>query len=174
MLTIVRSHLAGAIATLALATAGSMVAIPALALAPKQDSPDAFDESACELVQDAMLRSDCFHAEGLERHEQGDLQGAVEAYTRSLQINPRHSDSYYNRGVAYHALGLPEDAIADYSQAIALNARDEDAFYNRALARYDLGDIPGARADFTATLGINPDAQDARRWLDYIQHNNPQ
>lgn len=172
MVMLIRSHWVSAIATMAVISASSMVAIsPVVAQSGTQD--EVSEPSGCELVDDTVLRADCYHAEGLAAYERGELQAAIESYTMALQVNPRHGDSYYNRGVAHYDLGYPEDAIADYSQAIALNTQDEDAYYNRGLARYDLGDTQGAMADFNATLSINPDARDAQGWLDYIQYYAP-
>lgn len=42
---------------------------------------------------------------GLTCHNEGNYQGAIDYYTKALELNPRHAIAYNNRGVAYYRKG---------------------------------------------------------------------
>lgn len=52
---------------------------------------------------------------------EGNLEGAIAAYRRAIELNPDHSWSHHNLGEALGKLGQFEEAIAAFRQAIELN-----------------------------------------------------
>jgi tetratricopeptide (TPR) repeat protein len=65
-------------------------------------------------------------AERLER--QGELEGAVEEYSRAVEVSPDFPDIRYRLGLAMEALGRPADAVEEYRRAIECNAEYLDAW----------------------------------------------
>jgi len=53
--------------------------------------------------------------------EEGNLEEAIAAYRRAIELNPDHSWSHHNLGEALAKLGQLEEAIAAYHRAIELN-----------------------------------------------------
>jgi tetratricopeptide (TPR) repeat protein len=93
---------------------------------------------------------------GLAFQQQGDIERAIQDYTRALELDPQYALAYYDRGTAYQQrreLGL---AIADYSWAVALDPGLTDGFYNRGLAYLASGQAELALADLTRVLGSDP------------------
>ena len=92
---------------------------------------------------------------GKEKYNQGDYQGAIDAYTQALRINPNDTITYCNRGDALSYLGDKQGAINDYTQASKINPNDANAYRGRGFVRAALGDNQGA-IDDTQALQINP------------------
>jgi len=40
---------------------------------------------------------------GSKKHRQGDYRGALQDYTRAIELNPNYADAYYSRGSVYLA-----------------------------------------------------------------------
>ncbi|MEP6486750.1 tetratricopeptide repeat protein [Microcoleus vaginatus GB2-A3] len=59
--------------------------------------------------------------EGDRLLESGNLEGAIAAYRRAIELNPDHSWSHHNLGEALGKVGKFEEAIASYRHAIELN-----------------------------------------------------
>jgi len=76
----------------------------------------------------------------------GRLREAVEAATRSLELEPS-ADAYSQRALAHVGLGDRAAALDDFEVAIDLAPEWDMLYANRATARFDFGDPEGARAD---------------------------
>jgi tetratricopeptide (TPR) repeat protein len=94
----------------------------------------------------------------------GDQTGAVEAYSRVIELNPEDALAFYNRGTCYIRLRSYWQAIKDFNRAIELNPKLAEAYSNRGGAYYKLGEHRQAFADLkiAAGLGHKP-AQDYLR-----------
>ena len=89
---------------------------------------------------------------GVEFRKAGQLQEAVEAYTRCLARSPNHFRAHFDRAFAYDALDDLPKAIADYSEAIRLQPTHALAWYNRGICRERQGDAAAALDDFTEAI----------------------
>ena len=78
----------------------------------------------------------------------GDLDGAVQDYTRALQLAPSDAEVVFNRGNAYAAAGNLSAAINDFTAAISLRTDYARAYFNRGTARSVTGDYAGAISDW--------------------------
>ena len=58
------------------------------------------------------------------RMAKGDFAGAVNDYTKAIELQPADEENYYNRGVAQQARGDYEAAIADFSKARLISFRN--------------------------------------------------
>lgn len=65
--------------------------------------------------------------EGARRRQEGDLAGAVEAFSRAIEADPLLGPAYVARGVLYLTLGDPKAALADAQAAVALDPRNAQA-----------------------------------------------
>jgi Tfp pilus assembly protein PilF len=57
---------------------------------------------------------------GYQRHMRNDLEGAIDFYTKSIQLCPT-AEAYTFRGWAYEGLGRIDDAIAECRKAIEVD-----------------------------------------------------
>ncbi len=66
---------------------------------------------------------------GVDRYRQGDYQGAIDAWTQALRINPRNTHAYYDRGRAKAALGDYRGAIEDFDYYTESVIRSRDGWF---------------------------------------------
>ena len=91
----------------------------------------------------------------------GQIDRAIEAYSRALELNPRDAEAYNNRGIAYHRKREVDQAIKDYSKVMELNPGLAIAYNNRGVAHNSKGKVDGAIEDYNIAIGLNPDFVDA-------------
>lgn len=68
---------------------------------------------------------------GVDRRKAGDMQGAIEAWTQALRIDPKDTHAYYDRGVTKADVGNYKEAIEDLNQVIRLNPKYSNAYLQR-------------------------------------------
>jgi tetratricopeptide (TPR) repeat protein len=122
--------------------------------AAQADYSAALAHPATSSAQQAIVR----YNQGMLLRQQGDLAGAVGAYTLALALQPRDADCLMNRGNARAEQGDLAEAIADYEAALALNPWVEDGWNICGMARLTLGDLAGAEADFGRAIQVAPQA----------------
>lgn len=89
---------------------------------------------------------------GMRHHHQGDFRGAVELYSKSIELFPT-AEAYTFRGWSYHSMGMLEEAIEQCKLAIATDPTFGNP-YN------DIGAYLIARGDY----------DDAIEWLERAKH----
>ena len=62
---------------------------------------------------------------GCDKDDKRDSKGAIEDYTKAIELNPNYAEAYANRGCAKEELGDKEGAVADWQKAADLG--DEEA-----------------------------------------------
>ena len=62
---------------------------------------------------------------GCDKDDKRDSTGAIEDYTKAIELDPNYAEAYANRGCAKEELGDKEGAIADWQKAADLG--DEEA-----------------------------------------------
>src|ERR1041384_5822808 len=100
-----------------------------------------------------------------QRHQNGDLQGAIQAYLAILEKYPARVDVRSNLGAAYSALGRYEDAIEQYKRALVINSGNLAIRFNLALAYYKAALFAEAVPElekFTASAPNGPQLNNAR------------
>jgi len=85
-----------------------------------------------------------------------DLQGAMEDYTKAIEIN-NEPINYMNRGILYYETGKYPQAIKDFDYAASQKFYPLLLYNYRGLSKFNMQDFPGAIADFDTTIIIEPD-----------------
>jgi tetratricopeptide (TPR) repeat protein len=104
-----------------------------------------------------------------------DYRGAVEAFTRAIELHPTLARAYEARGTLYwRELNEHHNAIADCTRAIELNPRLANAYLNRGLARVygRSGTVEEKVADFSRYLAIGRNRflrSEARQQIERLQ-----
>ena len=111
---------------------------------------DIYDELLDEREESAL-----FNNRGAARAALGDVDGAIEDYSRAVELDPLLAQAYSNRGNALTKQGRYQEAIDDYDQALNL-AGDVAAIYcNRGLTRRLLGDLDGSLKDLEVAISLD-------------------
>ena len=103
-----------------------------------------------------QLSADEYFKRGLSFAKSKHYDEAIEAFNKTLEMEPRHENAYWGRGVAWAMKGEPDKAIADYNKALEINPCHPWAYYNRGCAWRDKGEYDQAIADYTNDLELNP------------------
>ena len=85
----------------------------------------------------------------------GQMDKAIEVYSRAIKLNPNYADAYNNRGVTYVEKGNLDHAIEDFNTAIDLKP-NYAAYNNRGLAYDKKGEFNRAIEDYTKVIDLNP------------------
>jgi ubiquinone/menaquinone biosynthesis C-methylase UbiE len=91
----------------------------------------------------------------------GDLDKAIEAYTKALSIKPDYVEAYYNMGNALQDQLKPEEAIEAYTKALSIKPDFAEAYNNMGNALKEQGKLEKATESYTKALSIKPDYPDA-------------
>lgn len=90
----------------------------------------------------------------------GQPEKAVDAYEKSLALDPNRPDVWTDLGVMYRRSGKPKKAIESFERALSLNNRHETAMFNKGVVlMHDLDDPDAAVAAWEDLVKINPNAQ---------------
>ena len=84
----------------------------------------------------------------------GQLDSAIGAYSRAIELDPRHVTAYKNRGAAYDIKGEHDKAIEDYTIAIQLKPNSAIVYCNRGIAYGNKGEVDNAIADFSTAIEL--------------------
>ena len=90
-------------------------------------------------------------------YRQGDLEGAIASFTRSLEANPEQAGVRLRRGDAFAGLGKLNRAISEYTEAMEHLEDDSVALMRRAYAWRALKMYNKALDDLRAALNIHAD-----------------
>jgi serine/threonine protein kinase/Flp pilus assembly protein TadD len=89
---------------------------------------------------------------------------AVEAYSKTIELEPKAADRRNDRGTAYYRLHEYDKSIVDFSKAIELDPRATVHWYNRGSAYAALKKWEKAITDYSRTIDLNPKFVAA--WID--------
>ncbi len=94
---------------------------------------------------------------GFEKHKTGDLQSAVEWYSKALDNDPAFAMASLMRGIAQQQLKKYPEAISDYSEVITTGDSSFKVvgFYNRGVMKNMTGDFAGAIPDFSQAIELD-------------------
>jgi len=83
---------------------------------------------------------------------------AVDAYTRSLEIDPANANVWSDRGVMQRRLELYDRAVEDFKAAVSVDPTHTTSWYNMGIVfYYDVQDINAARTAFERVLELDPE-----------------
>lgn len=108
---------------------------------------------------------------GQVRFELGDIQGALIALHKAVEVAPTHAGAHYNEGVVLQAAGRYHQAVESYEAALSLNPDLLEAVENLARC-YTLLQIKPDRVrelvDQALLVEVRPDW---RIWLQRVRQN---
>jgi len=132
--------------------------------APSAESNRSTPEELTEKydIQIKSISSADFYLSGREKFNNQDFLGAIEDYTKSIQLDQKNNQSYGGRGFAKYALQKYQEAIVDFNLAIEACPRYADAYYSlRGLSKANLEDYRGSIEDFSKAYAIDPKFSEA-------------
>jgi tetratricopeptide (TPR) repeat protein len=77
---------------------------------------------------------------GMAKHKLGDYKGAIDDYTKAIELDSKNVDAYGARGYARRMMGDLTGAMDDYEKVIALDPKNSNGYAGRGLTRIKIGD----------------------------------
>lgn len=85
---------------------------------------------------------------GVAKHNNADYLGAVDLYTRAIEVDGKDKVAYFNRATSYATMGMFQKALTDLDRVIALDPNYVRALTHRGEILAKIGDKQGACEDF--------------------------
>ncbi|MEM9386672.1 MAG: sulfotransferase [Pseudomonadota bacterium] len=102
---------------------------------------------------------------GKEKQRAGDLAGALDAFRRSLKLNPHAAAAWIGLGEVLDANQQPRDGLECYRRGVAAEPKSAVAATRLARALQALGMVEGARRAYDQALALDPTSRSARLGL---------
>ncbi len=93
-----------------------------------------------------------YKGEAQKKQAAGDIEGALQAINKAIELNSKEPDLYYHRAKLNMANKDPNAAIADYTKALSYNPKDAGSLYERAIAEDMIGNKKAAKQDMQQAL----------------------
>ena len=116
-------------------------------------------ERARALVAEAPADPDRLFTLGLALSEQ-DVDQSIAAFTRALELAPRHTLARYNLALVLRRVDRPADALRELDRALAIERRPE-ALYTQGVIYWHQGDLTRAAESLRGAVAVSPDYADA-------------
>ncbi|KAJ0405970.1 hypothetical protein P43SY_005536 [Pythium insidiosum] len=111
-----------------------------------------------QVTEEAARQAEEFKAQGNELLGAKDYRGAVEMYSRALELDPDNAVYWSNRSAAYLAMGDERsNALRDAERCIALRPEWWKGYSRKGAAEHALGRFDAARATYQLGLKLDPD-----------------
>lgn len=124
----------------------------------KNENQKAIDDLKMKFERERKALTEIIHYmnQGENAYEKGEMEKAIEIYTKIIKLKPDSAEAHYMLGNAYSANGDQISAIDHFEKAVELRTDYYEAFNNlgRALRRY--GDWDASIKHIAKALEINP------------------
>ncbi len=97
-----------------------------------------------------------YHDRGYAKLLQNDISGALDDYSKKIEIRRDDALAYYDRGNVYYISQNYDSALNDYDRAIQLDSSCQEFYYNRALTQWHLHNYTGCIFDCDKALELSP------------------
>lgn len=102
-------------------------------------------------------RAEPIFAEAVQAHRDGRISDALEAYGRTVKMDPSFFEAQYNLGLAAYELKDYPKSLSAYETALSINPTSVNARYNFSLALQQAAYYEDAARELEKLLEQNPD-----------------
>jgi tetratricopeptide (TPR) repeat protein len=113
-------------------------------------------EEITQLKQQYPNSATLYNICGATNRRLGMLDVSIEAYKKSIEIDPNHSKVFYNLGNALKEKGMLQEAINYFNKALAIKPNFPDCYNNLGLSLKELGKLKKAMNAFSMAISLNP------------------
>ncbi len=131
--------------------------IPSENITPEIEEPESKPGiEYAEAVQEQESSID-YTSRGMSLLEKGQIDDAISAFNKAIELNPGNSVAYFSRGITYFKQGKNENAISDYNKAIEISPEFVAAYQNRGILYRSIGKYKKAISDYDKAIELNPE-----------------
>ncbi|MBN2473826.1 MAG: tetratricopeptide repeat protein [Pirellulales bacterium] len=115
-----------------------------------------FGPHSIERIREEFLDDHSFIRAGNEYLRHDDLDGAMEAYGKALELNPKSAEALCNLGICLSTKGMLDQAESHIGRAVALRPEDQDMQLNLGMVLARQGRCQEAVTRFRKAVQIDP------------------
>jgi Flp pilus assembly protein TadD len=128
----------------------------------EQGKPDLADQQLRGLQPAQCQDADCLAAAGQLHEQRGEINQAIDWYSRAAQLQPADRENTSRLAVAYIEAGRLSDANAYLNRALGSSPDDPNLHNDLGLLVGQRGDLDGATAEFRTAVRMDPNFVPAR------------
>ncbi|KAG5472901.1 hypothetical protein LSCM4_02226 [Leishmania orientalis] len=106
-------------------------------------------------VEQPLFSASYFYQRGLQHRRLGELEAAIDMYTKALELVPTHFKALFNRAFCEDKLMNYTRAIDDYTTALRLDPRNPFTHYNLGISYERMGNYTRAVEAFTRAIELD-------------------
>ncbi|HOY32579.1 MAG TPA: tetratricopeptide repeat protein [Bacteroidales bacterium] len=103
-------------------------------------------------IRDHPNTAAAYYNRGNYRSSTGDLAGAIEDYSKAVEIKPDYLVGYFNMANVKHGLNDSKGAIEDLNKAIRIRPVYPEAYFNKAIIHQNMGMYDSALNDINKVI----------------------
>ena len=111
--------------------------------------------SLCSFVYSQTAED--YYNRGKAKAKLEDYVGAIQDYSKAIELEPEDEKGYYGRGIAKANLEDYRGAVQDYNKAIKLAPERPELYFFRGLSKGGLEDHRGTIQDFNKAIKLDPE-----------------
>lgn len=121
------------------------------------------------------ITADDFCDEGSLKEDYSDCEGAIESFSKAIELNPDCIEAYFSRGLLQKKLGKIQEAMSDFSKCINISTDYQEAYIQRGLLK-SIHSFEEGLKDIDKAISINPSSSNAhfhrgKIMLEIIRYN---
>jgi len=97
-----------------------------------------------------------FMQQGIDLCQQGEIEGAIQAFQKELEVNPNNATAWNNLGFIYYQQQRWEESVAACQKAVALKSDYAEAYWNLSFAYEQTGQYVEAAAAIEKGIELSP------------------
>ncbi len=117
--------------------------------------------AAKELLKKFPNSSNLYNLIGAANSDLGNLDAALKAYNRAIQIKPTNADVHNNMGNVFRRNGNLKKAIVAFKKSLSFNSRNAVTYSNLGATLQEVGKLEEAIAAYCLALSIKPNFVEA-------------
>lgn len=118
-----------------------------------------------QTLQDSIL----LNQQGEELFNKNDMEGALAAFRKAIEIDAACATAHNNLGVLYCQTGALAEAIAHFMKALEIDPTDRDTILNCAELLKNLEKFEDARDIYLSYLQKHPDDEEVEKALTELE-----
>ncbi len=103
----------------------------------------------------------------------GDIDGAIKAFERAVELKPEYAQAHNNLGILRSRQGMTNEALQCFQKATELDTNYCEAHFNLGIAYLQRNEKEKAIQELRESLRINPDLAVAQRALQRASGQSP-
>ena len=108
-----------------------------------------------------FTEAEALNARGIAYCEESELDKAIGAFSKAIELKPDYANAHYNQGLAYMKRGEVDKALNAYYKAIQCKRNYAEAYNNRGIAYQRKDETMYALQDYTMAIGLDQELTEA-------------